>query len=264
MHYYQFNIGDYKSHTEHLSEMEDLAYRRLLDWYYLHETPIPLDIQETARQISMRTHSECIATVLQEYFIRTGDGWTHGRADKEIAKTGEKSSKASESAKERWKREKEANAMRTHSEVSANAMRTECEGNATHNTRHITQDTKHKTQEIQAPEGVTIQTWQDFQKLRKTQKAPLTQSALDGIKSEATKAGWSLDDAMRECCARGWRGFKAKWVIDQQFNNRQIHAVQTVPSNAAEITKKMLAERDIGSPPPKEIREAISLLTRKK
>jgi len=123
---------------------------------------------------------------------------------------------------------------------------------------------KEREKEIQAPEGVTIQTWQDFQKLRKTQKAPLTQSALDGIKSEATKAGWSLDDAMRECCARGWRGFKAKWVIDQQFNNRQIHAVQTVPSNAAEITKKMLAERDIGSPPPKEIREAISLLTRKK
>jgi len=123
---------------------------------------------------------------------------------------------------------------------------------------------KEREKEIQAPEGVAIQTWQDFQKLRKTQKAPLTQSALDGIKSEATKAGWSLDDAMRECCARGWRGFKAKWVIDQQFNNRQIHAVQTVPSNAAEITKKMLAERDIGSPPPKEIREAISLLTGKK
>jgi len=54
MHYYQFNIGDYKSHTEHLSEMEDLTYRRLLDWYYLHETPIPLEIKETARQIRMR------------------------------------------------------------------------------------------------------------------------------------------------------------------------------------------------------------------
>lgn len=132
MHYYQFNIGDYKSHTEHLSEMEDLAYRRLLDWYYLHETPIPLDIAETARQIRMRSHTDCIATVLQEYFIRTENGWTHGRADKEIAKTGEKSAKASESAKKRW--EKEANAMRTHSE-----------GNATHNTVHITQDTEHNS-----------------------------------------------------------------------------------------------------------------------
>ena len=132
MHYYQFNIGDYKSHTEHLSEMEDLAYRRLLDWYYLHESPIPRDIAETARQIRMRTHTECIATVLQEYFQETDSGWTHGRADKEIAKTGEKSAKAAESAKKRW--DKEANAMRTHSE-----------GNATHNTLPITQDTKHNS-----------------------------------------------------------------------------------------------------------------------
>jgi len=35
MHYYQFNIGDYASHTRHLSDLEDLAYRRLLDAYYL-------------------------------------------------------------------------------------------------------------------------------------------------------------------------------------------------------------------------------------
>lgn len=133
MHYYQFNIGDYKSHTEHLSEMEDLAYRRLLDWYYLHESPIPLDISETARQIRMRSHTDCIASVLQEYFQRTDNGWIQGRADREIAKTDEKSSKASDSAKKRW--EKHANAMRTHSEC-----------NATHNTRHITQDTGHITQ----------------------------------------------------------------------------------------------------------------------
>lgn len=150
MHYYQFNIGDYKSHTEHLSEMEDLAYRRLLDWYYLHETPIPLDIAETARQIRMRSHTDCIATVLQEYFIRTDDGWTHGRADKEIAKTGEKSAKASESAKKRW--DKEAKAMRTHSE-----------SNATHNTLHITQDTLDMSPAKlpTCPTGLVIQSYHD-------------------------------------------------------------------------------------------------------
>ena len=108
--------------------MEDLTYRRLLDWYYLHESPIPLDLDEVARQIRMRTHSECIAIVLREYFIKTDGGWIHGRADKEISKMGDKSAKAAESAKKRW--EKDANAMRTHSEC-----------NATHNTRHITQDT---------------------------------------------------------------------------------------------------------------------------
>jgi uncharacterized protein YdaU (DUF1376 family) len=113
--------------------MEDLTYRRLLDWYYLHESPIPLDINETARQIRMRSHTECIAVVLQEYFERTDNGWIHHRADKEIARADEKSDKASQSAKARWNKEKNANAMRTHSE-----------GNATHNTIPITQDTIHK------------------------------------------------------------------------------------------------------------------------
>ena len=133
MHYYQFNIGDYKSHTEHLSEMEDLTYRRLLDWYYLHESPIPLDESEVARQIRMRSHSDCIAVVLREYFEFTPDGWVHHRANKELAKAGDKSQKASESAKARWTKQKDANALQTQSE-----------GNATHNTEHITQDTKHK------------------------------------------------------------------------------------------------------------------------
>jgi uncharacterized protein YdaU (DUF1376 family) len=133
MHYYQFNIGDYKSHTEHLSEMEDLTYRRLLDWYYLHETPIPLDLNETARQIRMRSHSDCITLVLQEYFERTEDGWIHHRANAEILKAGDKSQKASESAKARWNKAKDANALPTQSE-----------SNATHNTEHITQDTKHR------------------------------------------------------------------------------------------------------------------------
>jgi uncharacterized protein YdaU (DUF1376 family) len=76
MFYYSFNIGDYQSHTSHhLSEMEDLAYRRMLDWCYLHEKPLPDDVEEIARQIRMRTHCDCIAIVLREYFKRTDDGW---------------------------------------------------------------------------------------------------------------------------------------------------------------------------------------------
>ena len=139
MHYYQFNIGDYQSHTAHLSEIEDLAYRRLLDWYYLHESPIPDDIPEIARQIRMRPHTESIAIVLREFFELTKKGWSSIRANREIAKTGEKSAKASASAKARWNKDSDANALPTQSE-----------GNATHNTRHITQDTEHITQDKEA------------------------------------------------------------------------------------------------------------------
>ncbi len=206
MHYYQFNIGDYKSHTEHLSEMEDLTYRRLLDWYYLHETPIPLDLNETARQIRMRSHTDCISIVLQEYFERTNDGWIHHRANSEILKAGDKSQKASESAKARWNKEKDANALPTQSE-----------GNATHNTLPNTQDTEHKTQKntatiVASPDGVSDSVWQDFVALRKAKKSPITMTALLRISLQADKAGVSLQSALETCCARGWVGFEADWL----------------------------------------------------
>ena len=139
MHYYQFNIGDYQSHTGHLSELEDLAYRRLLDWVYLHEKPIPLEINEVARNIRMRTHCESIAIVLQEFFNRTESGWVSDRVQREIAKTGDKSRKASESARARW---------------DANALRTQSESNATHNTEPITQDTVNTN--ICPPDGEPV------------------------------------------------------------------------------------------------------------
>ena len=129
MHYYQFNIGDYQSHTGHLTEIEDLAYRRLLDLSYLHEKPLPDDIDQIARLIRMRSHSDCIAVVLREYFVRTDEGWVNERVLREIESVNAKSQKARDSALARW----QAKAMRTHSE-----------GNATQDTRPITQNTEHK------------------------------------------------------------------------------------------------------------------------
>jgi hypothetical protein len=51
----------------------------------------------------------------------------------------------------------------------------------------------------------------DFLKLRKAKKLPLTETALDGIKAEALKANLTLEQALTECCHRGWAGFKASW-----------------------------------------------------
>ena len=66
------------------------------------------------------------------------------------------------------------------------------------------------------PDSVTEDVWSDFAKLRKSKRAPLTQTALDGIQREADKVGWSLNEALRECCERGWQGFKASWIKEQQ------------------------------------------------
>ena len=99
MHYYQFNIGDYASHTRHLSDLEDLAYRRLLDAYYLQERPLNECSTSVARQINMRANEEAVKTILNEFFELTEGGWIHHRADREIEKYRSKVEQASRAGK---------------------------------------------------------------------------------------------------------------------------------------------------------------------
>lgn len=68
------------------------------------------------------------------------------------------------------------------------------------------------------PDGVTDQTWADWLQLRKTLKAAVTQTAIDGIAREAARAGYTLEQALVTCCANGWRGFKADWVAPKLPN----------------------------------------------
>lgn len=83
MNYYPFHPGDYLRDTAHLDPMEDLAYRRLLDLYYLSEAPIPLETQQVSRRL--RLGSESVLSVLNEFFICTPNGYIHKRCDAEIA-----------------------------------------------------------------------------------------------------------------------------------------------------------------------------------
>ena len=99
MHYYQFNIGDYASHTRHLEPMEDLIYRRLLDLYYLHERPLNDDASVVAKQIGLRDMAASVRDVLNEFFERADDGYRSARADKEIAHYHSKIEQASRAGK---------------------------------------------------------------------------------------------------------------------------------------------------------------------
>jgi uncharacterized protein YdaU (DUF1376 family)/predicted secreted protein len=138
MHYYQFNIGDYKSHTDHLDLLEDLAFRRMMDWCYLHECPLPLDINEIAKKILMRTHTESIAYVLSEFFVKSEDGYVNNRILKEVKSFKAKSDKARKSAEARWSKKE------TQSEGNANALKTQSEGNAKHKTLTNKQEQSNK------------------------------------------------------------------------------------------------------------------------
>lgn len=72
--------------------------------------------------------------------------------------------------------------------------------------------TVKKKAEVLKPGHVSEQVWGDWTQLRKTRKAPVTQTALDGIAREAAKAGYTLEQALEVCCSNGWQGFKADWI----------------------------------------------------
>jgi len=62
------------------------------------------------------------------------------------------------------------------------------------------------------PDDVDPQLWSDWLELRRRKRAPVTATAIAGVKREAVVAGVTFSAAIAECCARGWVGFKAEWV----------------------------------------------------
>ena len=199
MHFYSFNIGDYMSHTVHLSLMEDLAYRRCLDIYYLHEKPLPEDATEVARLIRMPEQKAEVVQVLEEFFTHdVGTGYVHKRTVEEITKYQAKIQAASRAGK--------ASAL-----ARSNASSTKVQLNNKQETINKKQETN-----IKRPRNVSKKTWDDFLTHRKNKKAPLTETALIGIKNEVKKTSISLEDALVMCQARGWQSFKSDWIEKEQ------------------------------------------------
>ena len=146
MHFYSFNIGDYMSHTVHLSLMEDLAYRRCLDIYYLHEKPLPEDATEVARLIRMPEHKPEVVQVLKEVFLHMMlvQGYVHKRTNEEITKYQAKIQAASRAGK--------ASAL-----ARSNASSTKVQLNKKQETLNKKQETN-----IKRPRNVSKKTWEDF------------------------------------------------------------------------------------------------------
>ncbi|MEW4469023.1 helix-turn-helix domain-containing protein [Parasphingorhabdus sp. JC815] len=75
------------------------------------------------------------------------------------------------------------------------------------------------------PDSVSAEVWDDWLAMRKAMKAPVSKTAINGIAREAERAGWPLEDALAECVARGWKGFKADWVRNDERRNEKSGSV---------------------------------------
>jgi len=188
--------------------LEHGIYRTLIDWYYLDEQPIPLEVDVVSRRMRLSTEEELksLKLVLFDFFEKTDKGHKHKRINMEIKDFHENAAK------------NKANGMlggrpkKTQSVILGNPNETQVKGNH----KPLTINQEPITKEIQLPDGVSVSTWTDFVKLRKAKKSPITNTAILGITREAEKVGWSLEQALSECCSRGWIGFKGDWVVGKQ------------------------------------------------
>jgi uncharacterized protein YdaU (DUF1376 family) len=215
MNYFQFHIGDYKSATSHLSNEEDLAYRRLLDMYYDTEKPIPLETQWVARRI--RIDSDVVSIVLKDMFLHTQEGWRHARCDQVIADYHDMAEKNRVNGRKGGRKKNPVG-----SQVVSDSQPI---AKATINQEPLTKNHKPKTAtEVAPPDGVSSEVWQEFTKHRKAKKAAVTPLVIKGIAEQAEKAGWSLENALRETVVRGWQSFQADWVTGKNTTSTNVMA----------------------------------------
>ena len=60
----------------------------------------------------------------------------------------------------------------------------------------------------------------EFIQLRKSKKALITQTVINGISKEAKKANITLSEAISHCIIRNWQSFKAEWIASTQESQK--------------------------------------------
>jgi uncharacterized protein YdaU (DUF1376 family) len=220
MHSFLFHLGDYYAHTAHLSPIEDLAYRRLIDHYYLHQKPLTGSPAQLARAIRLRDNVDEVAQVLAEFFQESLDGeqdsltsvWRNKRCDTEIERYKKMAEGGKSGANKRWSKGGDSTPIAPlsppHQPLNAN------QEPLTINQEPLTnkKEKKKRAVALDCPPDVLQSTWEAFGALRDKKRAPITEVAIRKIRQEADKANVSLNEALEICCARGWQGFEASWL----------------------------------------------------
>ena len=195
MHYYQFNIGDYASHTKGLSLIEDLAYRRLIDEYYLHERPFNGCSTDVARVIGMRDHSSEVDYILKRFFEQEDGVWVHKKIENDIISYKNKLEKASiagkASAKSR-KKTKVSNRRSTDVKQALSDRSTDVQ--PTNNHKPITNNHKPIVKNIK--KDFIFEVFEYWKERRNHPKAILNKKRKTAIQA-AIKEGYSPERIMK-------------------------------------------------------------------
>lgn len=252
MHYWAFNHKDWLYNCRLYDIRGKYAYVAMLALYMDRESPLPLEVQEIARQIEMPGETELVDQILRDHYKQTKKGYAMAYAEELLGKIEKKRERAQAAADKASKAARDKRSQRSDigseigSEIGSNVeteigseigsypitqipnnpitqkpINPETQENI--NARERAADkplnspspkVKKLTTTIERPDGCDEVVWADW--LRVRGKNPLTQTAWAGMTSEASKAGISPAEAVRICAERGWRGFRADWLANDK------------------------------------------------
>ena len=215
MHYYQHHIGDFIKDTSFLTNEEIGIYLKLIWLYYDSEKPLPNSLFELGMKTGTRDNQEVLEGLLGMFFVLDEQNkcWHHTRCDKELEHYKQQLTTASKAGKASALK-RAMNKSPTSVEQALDERSTEVQ--PTNNQEPITNNHKPKRESatiVACPPDVSQQVWGDWVALRKSKKAPITQTVLNGAIAEAKILGWPLEKFLAEWCSRGSQGLKAEWIV---------------------------------------------------
>jgi len=157
----------------------------------------------------MSNQINAVQTVLEEFFMfdMENNCWFHKRCDETIAAYQAKA-----------ERNREVGKLGGRPKSNPDANQEETQVVSKHNPNQEPRTNNHKPKResatsVACPPDVSQQIWNDWVALRKSKKAPITQTVLNGAIAEAKILGWPLEKFLAEWCSRGSQGLKAEWIV---------------------------------------------------
>jgi len=234
MHKYLHHIGDFMRDTAHLSPVEECFYRRAIDWYYVNEKPLPLDLDQVHRFLRAKTKTDrqAIESVLSDFFEKTASGFQHSRCEIELEKFRSKADANRQNGKTGGRPRKNSN-LENHDgfDSVSDGLNSETRRNLNH--KPLTNNHKPVTNVISADESAT----QNPKPKRVTKKqlavealvklgvdekcatsviekrkgSAFSDLAIDEIKLQADLVNLSFAQALEFAARQDWGSFRADW-----------------------------------------------------
>lgn len=220
MNFYKRYPADYGKKTARLTLAQHGAYTLLLDEVYTSEVGLPVEHDELYRicRAMNKGEQEAVRAVAEKFFPIGEDGLRHNnRATEELIEAAPAIEAARANGKKGGRPRKTQQKPTGFPKDNPDETQSEPRTKAPHSSessslRSEDSPRKRGTPEIARPNDVAEQTWADWMQLRKGKRAAVTATVLSEARTEAGKAGLTLDRFLSIWCVRGSQGLQADWL----------------------------------------------------